>query len=244
MTENPTIRQNKRIRKILLLLLLPIVSGLLVTSILLVRLMGNTLLLNSAAKAPVDAYLVLGGSIKREIYIAQVAKQYPQTPILISAGSQDPCIVGLFQRENTPVEQVWLEHCAKSTFGNFYFTLPILQKWGVQHIKLVTSPTHLPRAKWLAQIILGAHGIWVETDIVEEIGIPGNQESRLKTGLDVIRSLMWAVGSQVIEAKCTDVVKLSQVNMTQWCKDGFHCEHQAKLKQESICGKKATGNRK
>ncbi|MGD1705111.1 YdcF family protein [Dapis sp. BLCC M229] len=229
MRENSTIRRNKKIRKILLLVLLPIISG------LLVWLVGNTILLNLAAKAPVDAYLVLGGSIKREIYIAQVAKQYPQTPILISAGSKDPCIVGLFQGVNAPLEQVWLEHCAKSTFGNFFFAMPILEKWRARHIKLVTSPSHLPRAKWLAQIILGSHGIWVETDIVKEIGVPGNQESRLKTGLDVIRSLIWAVESQVIEPKCTDVVKLSQVNMTQWCKDGFGCEHQAKLEQESIC---------
>ncbi|MGK7919041.1 MAG: YdcF family protein [Trichodesmium sp.] len=222
-------RRNKRIKKIILFVILPIISG------LLVWLVGNNVLLQSAAKAPVDAYLVLGGSIKREIYIAKVAKQYPQTPILISSGSKDPCILGLFQRENAATNQVWLENCAKSTFENFYFSLPILEKWGVQHIKLVTSPTHLPRAKWLSQIILGSHRIWVEMDIVEEIGVPGNQESRLKTALDVIRSLIWAVKSQVIEPKCTDVVKLSQVNMTQWCKDGFRCEHQAKLKQESIC---------
>lgn len=227
--ENPNMCRNKRIRKILLLVILPIISC------LLVWLVGNNILLQSAAKAPVDAYLVLGGSIKREIYIAKVAKQYPQIPILISSGSKDPCIFGLFQRENAATNQVWLENCAKSTFGNFYFSLPILKKWGVQHIKLVTSPTHLPRAKWLAEIILGAHGIWVETDIVQEIGVPGNQESRLKTALDVIRSLMWAVGSQLIEPKCTDVVKLSDVNMTQWCKDGFRCEHQAKLKPKSIC---------
>ncbi|NET24596.1 YdcF family protein [Okeania sp. SIO1I7] len=229
MIKNPNIRGNQKIRKILLLLLFSIFSS------LLVLLVGNTISLQSAAKSPVDTYLVLGGSIKREMYIAQVAKQYPQTPILISAGSKDPCLVGLFQRENAPVENVWLEHCAKSTFGNFYFTLPILKKWGVEHIKLVTSPTHLPRAKWLAQIILGANGIWVETDIVEEIGVPGNRESRLKTGLDVIRSLFWAVGSKIIEPKCADVLKLTQVNMTQWCKDGFRCEHQAKLKSESIC---------
>ncbi|MGB3509398.1 MAG: YdcF family protein [Microcoleaceae cyanobacterium] len=229
MSENQTIRRKKRTRKMLLLVLLPIASG------LLVWLVGNTILLQSAATAPVDTFLVLGGSIKREIYIANIAKQYPQTPILISAGSQDPCIAGLFQRENAPVDRVWLEHCAKSTFGNFYFTLPILQKWGVQHIKLVTSPTHLPRAKWLAQIILGAHGIWVETDIVEEIGVPGNQESFVKTTLDIVRSLFWAVGSQIIQPKCADVMKLTQVDMTKWCKDGFKCEAQAKLQSKSIC---------
>ena len=229
--KNQTIRRKNRIRKILLLLLLPIATG------LLIWLVGNTILLQSAAKAPVDAYLVLGGSIKREIYIANIAKQYPQTPILISSGSVDPCIVGLFQQKNVPLEKVWLEHCAKSTFGNLYFTLPILQKWGVQHIKLVTSPTHLPRAKWLAQIILGAHGIWVETNIIEEIGVPGNRESVLKTGLDVIRGLFWAVGSQIIEPKCADVVKLAQVDMTQWCQNGFKCERQAKLDSESICAR-------
>lgn len=229
MTENETVRRKKRTRKMLLLLLLPIVSGLLVWVV------GNTLLLLSAAEAPVDTYLVLGGSIKREIYITQIAKQHPQTRILISAGSQDPCILGLFQRQNSPVKRVWLEHCAKSTFDNFYYTLPILQKWRVQHIKLVTSPTHLPRAKWLAQIILGAHGIWVETDIVAESGVPGNKESRIKTGLDVIRSIFWAVASQVMEPKCADVVKLTQVDMNKWCKDGFDCEHQAKVESESIC---------
>ena len=229
MTENQTIRRKNRSRKILLLVIFPIATG------ILVWLVGNIILLHSAATAPVDTFLVLGGSIKREIYIANIAKQYPQTPILISAGSEDPCIVGLFQRENSPLDQVWLEHCAKSTFDNFYFTLPILQKWRVQHIKLVTSPTHLSRAKWLAQIILGAHGIWVETDIVEEIGVPGNRESTVKTALDVIRSLFWAVGSQIIEPKCTDVVKLTQVNMTKWCKDSFKCEAQAKLEPESIC---------
>ncbi|NES69058.1 MAG: YdcF family protein [Okeania sp. SIO2D1] len=229
MIRNLNIRGNQKIRKILLLLLFSILSS------LLVWLVGNTISLQSAAKSPVDTYLVLGGSIKREIYIAQVAKQYPQTPILISGGSKDPCIVGLFQRENSPVEKVWLEHCATSTFGNFYFTLPILKKWGVEHIKLVTSPTHLPRAKWLAQIILGANGIWVETDIVEEIGVPGNRESRLKTGLDVIRSLFWAVGSKIIEPRCAKVRRLKKIDVTQWCKEGFSCERQAKLESESIC---------
>ncbi|NER08264.1 MAG: YdcF family protein [Okeania sp. SIO3C4] len=241
MTKNPNIRGNQKIRKILLLFLFSIFSS------LLVLLAGNTISLQSAAKSPVDTYLVLGGSIKREMYIAKVAKQDPQIPILISSGSQDPCIVGLFERENAPVEKVWLEYCSKSTFGNLYFTLPILKKWGVEHIKLVTSASHLPRAKWLAQIILGANGIWVETDIVEETGVPGNKESSLKTGLDVIRSLFWAVGSKIIEPKCADVLKLTQVNMTQWCKNGFRCEGQAKLKSESVCpgtGKKEEGRRK
>ncbi|MFM7788957.1 MAG: YdcF family protein, partial [Microcystis panniformis] len=38
---------------------------------------------------PVDAILVLGGSIRREIYVANLAKQYPHLPILISQCSQE-----------------------------------------------------------------------------------------------------------------------------------------------------------
>ena len=70
---------------------------------------------------PSDAFLVLGGSINREIYAAQLAKVYPHTPILISHGSEEPCISLLFQRTNAPISQVWLENCAESTFDNFFF---------------------------------------------------------------------------------------------------------------------------
>jgi uncharacterized SAM-binding protein YcdF (DUF218 family) len=179
-----------------------------------------------AVERPVDVFLVLGGSIQREIYAAELAKQYPQTPILISSGSPDPCIWRLFDRTLAPKHRVWLERCADSTFGNFYFALPILQQWQASHVRLVTSGTHLPRAKWLAQILLGTHGIWVETEPVEETGVPGNQESWLKTGLDVTRSWVWAGISWFYSPVCPDVIPLSEVNWELWQQRGFKCEHQ------------------
>ncbi|HEY9861819.1 MAG TPA: YdcF family protein [Candidatus Obscuribacterales bacterium] len=189
----------------------------------------NTIALRSAALGPVDAVFVLGGSIRREIYVAELAKQHPETPILISQGSQDPCIWLIFQRAQAPIRQVWLEKCADSTFGNFYFNIPLLRQWRVHKVKLITSPTHLPRAKWMAQILLGAHGIWVEPDIVQEEGVPGNHESWIKTGLDVARSLLWTAVSQVYTPKCTDVIPLSEVNIQEWQQRGFECEHQGKV---------------
>ena len=42
----------------------------------------------------------------------------------------------------------------------------------------------------MAQIMLGAHGIWSETNIVPEEGKPGNRESVLKSSLDIGRSLV------------------------------------------------------
>jgi uncharacterized SAM-binding protein YcdF (DUF218 family) len=185
--------------------------------------------LQGASTAPVGAFFVLGGSIQREIYVAELVKQQPQTPVLISQGSPDPCIWSIFRRANAPTDQVWLEKCADSTFGNFYYSLPILQEWQVRKVKLLTSQTHLPRAQWLAQILLGSHGIWVETEIVPEQGIPGNRETLLKTSLDVTRSLGWAVLSQFYAPHCSSIQALQTVDMPTWRKRGFHCEHQGNI---------------
>ncbi len=192
-------------------------------------LMFTTITLVSASSKPVDAFFVLGGSIRREIYVAQLTKTYPQIPILISQGSPEPCIWLIFQKQVSPVANVWLEKCANSTFDNFYYGIPILRRWGVHKIKLITSPTHLPRAKWIAQILLGAHGIWVEQEIVQEQGIPGNREFWFKTGLDVTRSLFWAGLSQIIQPQCSNVQKLAEVDMVAWQHRGFKCERQGNL---------------
>ncbi|MGK7936141.1 MAG: YdcF family protein [Xenococcaceae cyanobacterium] len=178
---------------------------------------------------PVDAFFVLGGSINREIYVAQLAKQHPEIPILISHGSDDPCILLIFQREQAPLNLVWLEKCAESTFGNFFFSLPLLTKWNVHKVKLITSATHLPRAKWLANILLGSHGISIELDIAPEKGVPGNYESPAKTLVDLMRSVFWALGSQIIQPPCSQVDKLSATDMPMWYEKGFTCERQAGL---------------
>jgi uncharacterized SAM-binding protein YcdF (DUF218 family) len=189
----------------------------------------TTITLVFASVQPVDGFFVLGGSIRREIYIAQIAKQYPLTPILISHGSAEPCIRLIFERELADIQNVWLEKCANSTFENFYYGMPILQHWGVHKVKMITSPTHLPRAKWMAQILFGAHGIWVEVEVVPEKGVPGNRESWLKTGLDITRSILWAGLSQIIHPQCSNVIKLSQVDIPAWQMQGFKCERQGNV---------------
>ena len=210
---------NKQIYRLLKLFIL-FVIGLLTVFIII-----KAVKLQTAASKPVDAFLVLGGSITREIYVAELARKNPEIPILISQGSQDPCIWLIFQDKNASRKKVWLEKCALNTFGNFYFSLPILRQWGVQKLKLITSATHLPRAKWMAQIILGAHGIWVEPEIVPEAGIPGNEEFMFQTALDVTRSILWAVLSQIIEPKCGKVTRLMDINIESWPDSGFKCEY-------------------
>lgn len=205
--------------------------GVWIASILLsILLLVNTLRLFWAASGSVDTLFVLGGSIRREFYVAELVKDYPEARVLISQGSSDPCILLIFQKFNAPIRKVWLEKCADSTFENFYYSLPILRRWGVRKVMLITSPTHLPRAKWMAQILLGAYGIWVDVDEVKELGIPGNRESWLKTGVDAIRSLGWAVLSQFIQPQCSELICLSDVDLAAWRKSGFKCERQWWLK--------------
>ncbi|MBE9177913.1 YdcF family protein [Oculatella sp. LEGE 06141] len=210
-------------------------AGLLVFGVLLGGwLLINSAMLRSAASQPVDAFLVLGGSIQREIHVAELARQHPETPILISTGSPVPCVWLIFQRANAPIQKVWLENCAHSTFDNFFFGLPVLQHWQTRKVQLITSPTHLPRAVWMAKILLGAHGIWVEPDIVVETGTPANREFWWKTGLDVTRSLVWAAVSQVYRPSCSSLYPLAAIDMQQWQHHNFHCERQGHLENQLL----------
>ena len=181
------------------------------------------------AQQPPDAVLVLGGSIRREIVIADAVAQGNSLPVLISHGAAPPCTRLVFERVAAPIDQVWLESCAESTFDNYRYSLPTLKQWGTQHVVVVTSPTHVPRAAWLARILLSSHGIWVEMQLVEEIGIPANVETPLKTVLDVGRSLVWAIISQLYRPVCDRVFPLSSVDLAEWTAQGFQCEHQADI---------------
>ena len=117
----------------------------------------------------------------------------------------------------------------RSFFDNYYYALPILRQWNVHKVKVITSPTHLPRAKWLGQIILGGNGIWVEMEIVPETGIPGNNEQIFKTMIDVSRGLIWAILSHIFEPKCDNLTKLTDVNLEYWYNKGFKCEYQGHI---------------
>lgn len=181
------------------------------------------------ARQPSQALLVLGGSIRREVYATEWVRQHPGLPVLISGGSRPPCIKLIFADQQASMEPVWLENCANSTFDNFVFSAPILQRWGIQTVTLATSARHLPRAIWLGRLMLGAHDIWVNLKIVPEKGVPANQESSVKTALDSIRGLAWAIVSQIYSPSCDRLTHLPDVNLTEWEQKGFHCEHQVDL---------------
>lgn len=179
-----------------------------------------------AARQPVDAVLVLGGSIRREMYAAQLATANPDLPIVISGGSDEPCIWLIFRRNQAPMENLWIEPCARSTLDNYRFGTPVLKQLKAHHVKLVTSGSHQTRAVGLGRTILAGHGMWLSLDAVPEVGRPGNQESKLKTVLDLIRGVGWTVVSQVYEPPCSSLHRLSDIDLAGWDSQSYECEHQ------------------
>lgn len=189
----------------------------------------QALVLGQAARQPVDAILVLGGSIRREIYAAQLARADPTVPILISGGSDEPCIWLIFQRDTAPMENVWIDPCARSTLDNYRFSTPILKKWNIHHVKLITSGNHRTRALALGRTILSGHGIWLSLELVPEAGRPGNQESKLKTTLELVRGLGWMVVSQMYQPHCQGLHRLSEIDLAAWNTQPYACEAQGRV---------------
>ncbi len=189
--------------------------------------LGQVLYLHS--QQPVDAVLVLGGSIRREMVVAAAIAQNNTLPVLISKGSPSPCIRAVFDRAHAPVDRVWLETCAQSTFGNYRYSLATLQQWQSQHVRVVTSESHLPRAHWLGAVMLGSHGIWVDVQPVQEQGRPGNREHPLKTIADLSRGLVWAIISQVHRPTCFHLTPLAAIDLAVTDLGTLGCEHQADL---------------
>lgn len=205
-------------------------TGLFCLGIILFSLLFNcTWKLYVNSQKPVDAFLVLGGSINREFHVANLAKEFPSIPILVSQGSDEPCIWVIFKQENLSLKNVFRESCAKSTFENFIYSVPILLDWKVHKVKVITSGSHVYRAKLLAYIHLSSKGLATELEIAPEKGIPGNNESRLKTFLDVTRSLLWTIPSQIIHPHCSEVTRLDNIDLYYWRTNKFGCEQKHNL---------------
>jgi len=164
-------------------------------------------------RSPLDGVLVLGGSIQRERYVMAHASDLPR-PILISGGSPPDCVQRIWDQSNdrdpSRLDGIWIEPCATSTFENFVFAAPFLKTQGVKHVLVLTSANHLFRAGHLGRVMLGFQGIAVEPFSVPERGRPGNRESRVKTGLDLLRGTLWGLFSPLLPPKvCPGLVTLS-----------------------------------
>ncbi len=139
------------------------------------------------AQAPApEVILVLGGSVDREYAASQLAHVHPNLDVWVSTGSREAKQV--FQAENISLSRVHLDDRATDTVTNFTSVVTDFKRRGIQHVYLVTSDFHLPRAQAIAALVFGTQGI-----TVTPISVPSTQppESSFRIVRDAGRSLMW-----------------------------------------------------
>ena len=136
-----------------------------------------------------QAILTLGGGTDREKFTAQFAQFHPSLTIWISSGSPPLLARQIFQDANISTS-INLDYRATDTVTNFTSLVKDFQRQNYKHIYLITSDFHMPRAKAIAFIVLGSHGI-----AYTPVAIPTQKEpeSKLKIVRDSLRAVIWLI---------------------------------------------------
>lgn len=144
-----------------------------------------------------QAILVLGGGTGREEVAARLAKHYPQLEIWVSSGDKPPQAANaLFLAAGINTRRVHLDYRATDTVTNFTTLVDKFKQRHIQHIYLITSDFHMPRAKAIGSIVFGHHGI-AFTPVVVPTNRP--KESWLRIVRDGGRSIVWILTGQTGE---------------------------------------------
>ncbi|MDJ0593734.1 MAG: YdcF family protein [Pleurocapsa sp. MO_226.B13] len=137
-----------------------------------------------------QAILTLGGGHDREIFTAEFARLYPNLPIWVSSGSKEVLAREIFNELGVDNRRVYIDRRATDTVTNFTTLVKDFKQQNIQHIYLITSDFHLPRAKAIAYVVLGSQGI---TYTAVPLDSNLDSEPRYKTVRDVFRSIVWVM---------------------------------------------------
>lgn len=119
---------------------------------------------------------------------AELARWYPSLDIWISSGSSRDEIHKTFQTAGISLTRVHIDRRAVDTVTNFTSLVNDFKQHNIQHLFLITSSFHMPRAKAIATIILGSQGITFTPVSAPSINPP---EKRTHILRDLIRSIVW-----------------------------------------------------
>ncbi|GAB4369429.1 MAG: YdcF family protein [Elainellaceae cyanobacterium] len=145
----------------------------------------------AAQQAPQpQAILVLGGASGREEAAAQLARYNPNLEIWVSSGKTPRDAYPIFQEAGITPDRLHLDYRATDTVTNFTTLVNQFKQRDIQHLYLVTSDFHMPRAMTIAAIVLGHSGI-----AFTPVPVPSDQcdESWLRIARDGGRSILWIV---------------------------------------------------
>ncbi len=140
-----------------------------------------------------QAILTLGAWIDREQTAAEIARWYPSLEVWVSSGTPPEIARPIFQAAGISDSRLHLDYRAVDTVTNFTTIVPEFEHKGIQHIYLITSDFHMPRAKAIATMILGIKGI-----AFTPISVRSNLDQLKKETIspmirDLGRSLLWIV---------------------------------------------------
>jgi uncharacterized SAM-binding protein YcdF (DUF218 family) len=137
-----------------------------------------------------QAILTLGGGVEREPFTAQFALAHPSLEIWVSSGFPRKRVRPIFRAAGIPDTRVHLDYRAVDTVTNFTSLVPEFKRRHIQHLYLITSDFHMPRAKAIATIVLGSQGI-----AFTPVSIPTKQplESKFHILRDIVRAFLWLV---------------------------------------------------
>lgn len=135
-----------------------------------------------------QAILTLGGWTDRENSAAEIARWYPDLKIWVSSGTPPKLVKPIFQAAGVSESRLYLDYRAVDTVTNFTTLIPEFKKHGIQHLFLITSDFHMPRAKAIATLVLGSQGI-----AFTPVAVPSNQpqEANIRIIRDITRALLW-----------------------------------------------------
>ena len=137
-----------------------------------------------------QAILTLGADSVREEFTAQFAQLYPTLEIWVSSGTYPENVRKIFQAAGVPNTRVHIDRRAVDTLTNFTSLVADFKKRNFQHLYLITSEFHMPRALAIATFVLGSQGI-----AFTRVSVPSDKppESWLHILRDSGRALLWIV---------------------------------------------------
>ncbi len=136
--------------------------------------------------------LVLEGDTNRVSFAAEFARSVPNLPIWISGNpGGEQLNRSIFQQAGIAPQRLHFEFCASDTVTHFTCNARDFAKANTRHVYMVTSDQHIPRAKAIATLVFGSHGIAVTPVSATTSVMP--PESLLRIIRDCVRSVLWIV---------------------------------------------------
>ncbi len=137
-----------------------------------------------------QAILVLGGSIAREAFAADLARQFSHLEVWVSGGSNPEYAQWLFTEAGISLERLHLDYEAVDTVTNFTTLVDEFKAREITSVYLVTSDDHMRRAQVIGEIVLGSRGI-----DYKPLAVPSGREPEPleKAVRDGVRAILWVV---------------------------------------------------